>query len=50
MNHDTSSPEVRNWGMGALGTLLVLASVPLAAFVWSLLPEGRYPVIVVAVP
>jgi hypothetical protein len=33
-----------------MGILLVLAAIPVAAFAWSLLPEGRYPVIAVAVP
>ena len=36
--------------MGIFGLLLVLAAIPIAAIVWSLLPEGHYPVIVPAGP
>jgi hypothetical protein len=40
----------RNWGMGIIGIILVLISIPIAIVVWLLLPEGRYPILIVAVP
>lgn len=33
-----------------VGSLMVLGSVPIVAWVWSILPPGRYPILVPVIP
>ncbi len=37
-------------GFFALGMLVILGAIPIAFVAWSLLPEGRYPVLLAVVP
>jgi len=37
-------------GFFVMGMLLIFGAIPIAFVTWSLLPEGRYPVLVAVIP